>query len=113
MELVKQGWVLRGNVKMATEAEAEELTASVETVLQRVKDSTLLKAMLRRGNALNVVLGLSVKRTGARVAFATSISIKDAQIFLQLAAVSLDDYFGRAARGQAPAAPGGLLDSSQ
>jgi hypothetical protein len=113
MELVKQGWVVRGNVKLATEEEAEELTTSVETVLQRVKDSTLLKAMLRRGNALNVVLGLSVKRTGTRVAFATSISIKDAQIFLRLAAVSLDDYFGRAARGQAPAGPGGLLDSPQ
>lgn len=113
MELVKQGWVVRGNVKLATEAEAEELTTSVETVLQRVKDSTLLKAMLRRGNALNAVLGLSVKRTGNRVAFATSISIKDAQIFLQLAALSLEDYFGRAARGQAPQGPADFFEPAK
>lgn len=113
MELVKQGWVVRGNVKLATEAEAEELTTSVETVLQRVKDSTLLKAMLRRGNALNAVLGLSVKRTGNRVAFATSISIKDAQIFLQLAALSLEDYFGRAARGQEPPGPADFFEPAK
>jgi hypothetical protein len=102
MELVKQGWVVRGNVKLASEAEAEELTVAVETVLQRVKDSSLLRAVLRRGHALNVVLGLSVKRTGARVAFATSLSIKDAEIFLELAAQSLEQYFAAAARGQAP-----------
>lgn len=113
MELVKQGWVLRGNVKLATEAEAEELTTSVETVLQRVKDSTLLKAMLRRGNALNVVLGLSVKRTGNRVAFATSISIKDAEIFLQLAAATLDEYFRQAARGQEPQGPGDFFEPAK
>ena len=105
MELVKQGWVLRGNVKLATEAEAQELATAVETVRQRVVDSTLLQAVLKRGHALNVVLGLTVKRTGTRVAFATSVSIKDAQIFLQLAADSLEQYFAAAARGQAPSLP--------
>jgi hypothetical protein len=104
MELVKQGWVVRGNVKFATEAEAIEFTASVETVLQRIADSSLFQSMLKRGNALNAVQGLSVKRTGTRVAYATSLSIKDADAFLVLAASSLDQYFRRA-QAPTPSAP--------
>ena len=104
MELVKQGWVVRGNVKLATEAEAEELATAIETMRQRVADSSLLQAMLKRGHALNAVLGLTVQRTGTRVAYATSLSIKDAQIFLQLAGDSLEQYFGQARRAQ-PAQP--------
>ncbi|MEZ4364544.1 MAG: hypothetical protein R3B48_30485 [Kofleriaceae bacterium] len=102
MELVKQGWVVRGNVKFASEAEAEEFTVSVETVLRSVRESEWLRAALKRGHALNAILGLSVKRTGARVAYATSISIADTEAFLALAAAGIDDYFGRARRAGAP-----------
>jgi hypothetical protein len=98
LELVKQGWVVRGSVKFATEAEAEELVVAVTTVLQHIADSSVLQTVLRRANVLNAVRGLSVKRTGARVAYATSISIRDAEVFLALAAAALDDYFGQARR---------------
>ena len=96
MELVKQGWVVRGNVKLASDADAEELVTAIETVRQRIADSTLLQTVLRRANAYNAVQGLSVKRTGSRVAYATSISIKDAQILMALAIAGLEDYFGSA-----------------
>jgi hypothetical protein len=105
MELVKQGWVVRGNVKFASEAEAEEFATSVQTVRQRVADSSLFQSLLKRGNALNAVLGLSVQRTGQRVAYATSLSIKDAQALLAVAATMLDQYFGRTSNPASPAAP--------
>jgi hypothetical protein len=89
MELVKQGWVVRGNVKFASEAEAEEFATSVQTVRQRVADSSLFQSLLKRGNALN----------------ATSLSIKDAQALLAVAATMLDQYFGRTSNPASPAAP--------
>lgn len=95
MELVKQGFVVRGNVKLASDAEAEELVLAVETARKAIGDSTFLQSVLRRANAYNAVMGLSVKRTGSRVAYATSISIKDAEILMALAGAAVQEYFGK------------------
>lgn len=96
MELVKQGFVVRGNVKLASDVEAEELVTAVETARKAIGDSSFLQSVLRRANAYNAVMGLSVKRTGARVAYATSISIKDAEILMALAGAAVQEYFGKA-----------------
>lgn len=95
MELVKQGFVVRGNVKLASDTEAEELVMAVETARKAIGDSTFLQSVLRRANAYNAVMGLSVKRTGSRVAYATSISIKDAEILMALAGAAVQEYFGK------------------
>lgn len=95
MELVKQGFVVRGNVKLASDAEAEELVTAVETARKAIGDSGFLQSVLRRANAYNAVMGLSVKRTGSRVAYATSISIKDAEILMALAGAAMQEYFGK------------------
>jgi hypothetical protein len=42
----------------------------------------------------NLVKGLSIQRSGARVSYATSISIADARALLAAMAATLADYFG-------------------
>ena len=42
---------------------------------------------------LNLVTGLSIERTGARVSYATSMSIADARALMAAAAATLETYF--------------------
>jgi hypothetical protein len=93
MELVKQGWLVRGNIVFATETDAAEVVKVLQDAQQKVTDSHVLSALLRRQHVLNVVAGLSLQRTGARVSYATSLSIADARAVLAAAAVTLGEYF--------------------
>ncbi len=93
MELVQQGWLIRGNIVFANEADAKELVTVLEEAQQRIKDSRIFSALLRRQHLLNVVTGLSLARTGARVSYATSMSIADARAILAAAAQTLAAYF--------------------
>ena len=95
MELVKQGWLVRGNIVFANEADADEFE---QTLLERPaagrrqpRDLQLLK---RQARAQPRDRGLSFARTGARVSYATSISIADARAMLAATAQTLADYFG-------------------
>ncbi|HET7504383.1 MAG TPA: hypothetical protein VFK02_25350, partial [Kofleriaceae bacterium] len=95
MELVKQGWLVRGNLRFASEADAAELVASVQRFQQRVADSHAIQLVI--GKPLVHVIGnLAFARNGPRVSYATSISIADARAILAAAGVQLDQYFGRA-----------------
>jgi hypothetical protein len=93
MELVQQGWLIRGNIVFAKEADAKELVTVLEEAQQRIKDSRIFSALLRRQHMLNVVTGLSLARTGARVSYATSMSIADARAIFAAAAQTLGAYF--------------------
>ena len=93
MELVKQGWLLRGNMKFATSKAAEVFVQAVHDAQERIADSHALSLVLSRQHALNIVIGLSIAHTGARVSYATSLSIADARALLAAAAVALDDYY--------------------
>lgn len=93
MELTKQGWLVRGNIVFANEADATEFTTTVEAVKERVTDSRLLSGLLKKQHAYNAVVGLSVARGGARVSYATSLSIADARAVLAVMAQTLEDYF--------------------
>jgi hypothetical protein len=95
MELVKQGWLVRGNIVFANEADAAELVTTLGDLRTRITDSHILSGILRRQHALNVITGLSMSRTGARVSYATSISISDARAILAAAAQTLGGYFGQ------------------
>ena len=95
MELVKQGWLLRGNIVFATDADATEFVQTVQDAQQRIVDSHVLSALVARQHALNTIKGLSLARTGARVSYATSLSISDARAVLAAAAATLGDYFGQ------------------
>jgi hypothetical protein len=94
MELVKQGWLVRGNIVFATEADATEFEQTVKDVQTRITDSRILSGLLKKQHALNAITGLSLARAGARVSYATSISIADARALLAAAAQTLDAYFG-------------------
>jgi len=95
MELVKQGWLVRGNIVFANEADATEFVSTVEAIKQRVTDSRILSSLLKKQHALNAVTGLSLARTGARVSYATSVSIADARAMLAAAAATLETYFAQ------------------
>ena len=95
MELVKQGWLVRGNIVFANEADATELVTTLTGLQTRITDSHILSAVLRKQHVLNVVTGLSLSRSGARVSYATSISIADARAILTAAAIELGGYFGQ------------------
>ena len=95
MELVKQGWLVRGNIVFPNEADAAELVTTLTDLQTRITDSHILSAVLRKQHVLNVVTGLSLARSGARVSYATSISISDARAILAAAAIELAGYFGQ------------------
>ena len=92
MELVKQGWLVRGNMSFKTPKEAEELVTLVEGVKQRVADSRAIQLVIGKPLA-RVVANLSFSRTGHRVSYATSISVADARAILSMIAQQLDGYF--------------------
>jgi hypothetical protein len=98
MELVKQGWLVRGNIVFANEADATEFVTTAQDMQQRISDSRFLSGMFKKQHAYNAVAGLSLARSGARVSYATSLSIADARAVLAVMATTLDDYFG----GQQP-----------
>ncbi|HUJ58903.1 MAG TPA: hypothetical protein VLX92_10435 [Kofleriaceae bacterium] len=96
VELVTQGWLVRGNMTFASEADATEVVAAVHQVQQRIADSHILRALLRSQHVLDAVTGLSFAQSGARVSYATSASIADARAVLAAAAAMLEQYFGHA-----------------
>ncbi len=93
VELVKQGWLVRGNIKFGNEADAIEFEKAVHGAKQRIEDSHLLSALLRKQHVLDIVRGLDVARAGDRISYATSISIADARVVLKAAAGMVTDYF--------------------
>jgi hypothetical protein len=94
MELVPQGWLVRGNIVFASEADATEFERTLLDVQHKVVGSYVISALLKRQHVLNLVKGLSIQRAGARVSYATSISIGDARALLAAMAATLADYFG-------------------
>jgi hypothetical protein len=94
MELVRQGWLVRGNMRFASDADAVELIAQVQRFQQRIADSHAIQLVIGKPIA-HVIASLAFARTGPRVSYATSISIADARAILAAAAQQLDQYFGR------------------
>ncbi len=95
MELTKTGWLLRGNMKFATEAEATEFADAVTAVQARIAGNRILQRVLKNSHVQNAINGLSVNRTAERVSYATSISIADAEGGLAYAAMAVESYYGK------------------
>lgn len=92
MELVKQGWLVRGNMRFKTDADAAEFVAAAEAAKQRIADSRALQLAIGKPVA-RVIANLSFQRTGPRLSYATSISIADARQIMAVTAQQLDAYF--------------------
>ncbi|MGE3763466.1 MAG: hypothetical protein AB7L94_14495 [Kofleriaceae bacterium] len=104
MELVKQGWLIRGNMRFGSEKEALEFIAIADGVKERVADSRAIQLVLGK-QLVRVVANLSFARTGGRVSYATSVSIADARAILAALAQQLDSYFGVLPGSAPPPAP--------
>ena len=92
MELVKQGWLVRGNMRFTSDAAAANFVSVAEGAKQRIADSRALQLALGKPVA-RVIANLRFNRTGPRVSYTTSISIADARQILAVAAQQLDTYF--------------------
>jgi hypothetical protein len=93
MELVTQGWLVRGNIKMATEADAQELVASLSAVQTRCTTSIAHKLLLKKAKLLDAITNLHLARTGDRISYTTSLSIADTRVLLVAIAKMVEDYF--------------------
>jgi len=96
MEVVTQGWIVRGNMKFATEADATAFLDEAKQVQTRV-DSRFFELLLGEP-AARMIKNLSFARTGARLSYATAMSIADTRALLTVAAGYLDTYFRGAPR---------------
>jgi len=95
MEIVKQGWLVRGNMRFANDSQAIEFIAAVKTAQQRIADSSVLQLAIGKAVA-RVIANLSFARTGPRVSYTTSISIADTRSLMIVAAQQLDAFYGGA-----------------
>ena len=94
-DLVPPGWPVRRHLRFASDAAAAELVTAVQKIQQRVADSYAIRLVLGKPVA-RVIANLAFARNGARVSYATSMSIADARALLTFASLQLDQYFGRA-----------------
>jgi hypothetical protein len=92
MELVQQGWLVRGNIRFASDADAAEFVTAATTAQQRIDGSRILQLAIGKP-AHRVIQNLSFSRTGPRVSYSTSISIADARVLMTIAAAQLDTYY--------------------
>lgn len=93
MELVDGGFVVRGNLTFATDADAAAFVSTLLMARDRaLKDTKVLLAVSVAGG-LNAARGLSLRQFGARVSYATSISGADATTMFRLVERSVMDYF--------------------
>jgi len=104
LELDPAGFVVKGNLRFSDESAAATAADALARVRAELLDDRLASMALRQFRAYNAVNGLSVKRTGRRVAFATSISTADGQALLQLVTNLLTNHFEAVGqRGTPPA----------
>jgi hypothetical protein len=92
MELVTDGWLVRGNMLFKDAAGATDFVTATETAKERVADSRALQLAMGKPVA-RVIANLRLVRTGPRVSYTTSISVADARLILAVAAQQLDAYF--------------------
>lgn len=98
-----KGFVVRGNLRYPDETTAATAADALTRAQRTLLDSPLAALALRTARGWNAVKGLSVTRSGARVSFATSISIGDGRVLLARVTALVEAHFTRAQRR--PAAP--------
>ena len=91
-EVVRQGWIIRGNMKFASTAAADEFVATATNVKQRIADSMALQLAVGKPVA-RIVANLSFAKAADRVSYATSVSISDMQAIMAVATQLLDAHF--------------------
>lgn len=93
IEMIAQGWLVRGHLVFATEEDAAAFVAAGQQVKLKVSENRILQGILKRTRALNMVRGLTLTHSGQRVSYATSVSVADADAMLTAAASAVESYF--------------------
>jgi hypothetical protein len=93
MELVKQGWLVRGNMRFKDAAAATAFVSQVTTVQTRIVGASRVYEQLVGKSVMNVVKRFQFTRSGQRVSYTTSFSIADARTLMGMAAAQLDAYY--------------------
>lgn len=93
MELVKQGWLLRGNIRFKDAAAATAFVGQIQTVQSRVAGASAVYSAILGKEAVRVITNFQFARTGPRVSYTTSISISDTRALMAVAAQYLDTYY--------------------
>jgi hypothetical protein len=86
LEMATTGFFVRGTLIFDTEARAQDFHARVEAAQTRMLDSKLSELLLKNFHAYHALKGLTVRRKGRKVTYATSISNADAKAMMELAA---------------------------
>lgn len=94
-EIVKQGWLVRGNLRFATARDAAEFVKTALAVKQRIDDSTALQLAIGKPIS-RIIKNLSFATAGERASYATSVSISDMQAVLAVATQLVDAHFAAA-----------------
>ncbi len=101
-----KGFLIMGHLKMRSEADAEELAASIKTIQGAViADDGMTGLMIERMHAKNAIDGLTVKPNGDMVSYATSISIEDARKLFDFGATLVEGYFAELSAPEEDADP--------
>ena len=85
-EVAPNGFYVRGTLTFHTPEHATEFVAIARKTKSQLAASRFGKVLLSRFHAYNALNGLTLEINGARVGFATSLSIADAQAMLEAAA---------------------------
>ncbi len=93
LKVEANGVIARGNLRFATDAEAAEMVQAIATIREKVAESRILQAVLRRASALNMISGLTMVQTRNKVAYATSLSTADMRAFMAFIAASVADHY--------------------
>jgi hypothetical protein len=86
LEMAKIGFYVRGTLAFATPQLAQQFEARMNQGRERVLGNRFTQLMLRNFHALNALQGLTLRRRGQLVTYATSISNADAKAGMRLAA---------------------------
>jgi outer membrane biosynthesis protein TonB len=93
VEVARRGFYVRGAMLFDSADQAERFIAAFGKAQAEVTTTPLGKALLGRFHVYHALRGLSFKRNGAKVAYATSISVADARGLLDSAAAQVRRFF--------------------
>jgi hypothetical protein len=105
IELDPKGFIVRGNLRYADDSAAATANDAIVRLRAELLDQYGSLPVLSGFPLLTVLRGLTVQRTGRRLAFATSASIADARALLDLASALVSQHFEQQQQQRRPARP--------
>ena len=93
LEIVAGGLELKGNLRYADDSAAATAHDAIERFRVGILDDLGSRFLLERVGAVNPLKGLTLKRTGRRLAFATSASVAEGRAILAVVSTFVTAHF--------------------